>query len=179
MASVIAQTFLPKVQRFLEGGVKKGFVGGKEIEASNGETFFTRDPGSGDTLAEVVALQANDIDLAVDAANLAFKKQAWARLAPSDRSAMLHRLADGIEKHKAIIAQIEALDAGKLEVHAQGDVQNCVDTIRYFADLAQHARLRSTLAVKGHDAWTSRQPWGACGFTLSPAFLNTCNPFIA
>ena len=31
MASVIAQTFLPKVQRFLEGGVKKGFVGGKEI----------------------------------------------------------------------------------------------------------------------------------------------------
>ncbi len=164
MASVISQSLLPEVQRFLDSGVKKGFVNGKEVEASNGETFLTKDPGSGATLAEVVALQADDVHWAVDAANLAFQKQAWARLAPNDRSAMLHRLADGIEKHKAIIGQIEALDAGKLEAHAQGDVQNCADTLRYFADLFQHARLRSTLAVKGHDAWTSRQPWGACGF---------------
>ena len=77
---------------------------------------------------------------------------------------MLHRLADAIEKHKAVIAQIEALDAGKIESQAQGDVQNCADTLRYFADLAQHLRLRSTIAVRHHEAWTTRQPWGACGF---------------
>ncbi len=58
-----------------------------------------------------------------------------------------------------ILGQIEALDAGKIEAQAQGDVQNFVDTIRYFADLAQYARLKSILAVKGHEAWTSRHPW--------------------
>ena len=58
----------------------------------------------------------------------------------------------------------EALDAGKIESQAQGDVQNFVDTMRYFADLAQHVQRRSTLAVKMHEAWTVRQPWGACGF---------------
>ena len=30
--------------------------------------------------------------------------------------------------------------------------------------LAQHIQYRSTLAVKGHDAWTVRHPWGVCGF---------------
>ena len=158
MATVIPHSLLPEVQRFLESGVKKGFVNGKDIEASNSETFFTKDPGSGATLAEVVALQAKDVDLAIDAANLAFQKQAWARLAPNDRSAMLHRLADGIEKHKAIIGQIEALDAGKLEAHAQGDVQNCADTLRYFADLSQHARLAASIA---------RSTSSACNATTS------------
>ena len=63
-----------------------------------------------------------------------------------------------------IIAQIEALDAGKLEAQAQGDVANFVATIRYFAEVAQHISRRNTLAVKGHEAWTMRQPWGPCGF---------------
>jgi acyl-CoA reductase-like NAD-dependent aldehyde dehydrogenase len=164
MASVVAAPLLSEVQKFLESGVKKGFVGGKEVGASNGATFTTFDPGSGERIADVAALQADDIARAVDAANQAFQKQPWARLPPNERSALLHRLADGVEKHKAIIAQIEALDAGKIEAHAQGDVQNFADTIRYFADLAQYARLRNTLAVKGHEAWTSRLPWGACGF---------------
>ena len=39
-----------------------------------------------------------------------------------------------------------------------------VDTLRYFTDLAQHVQHRTTLAVKGHEAWTVRQPWGACAF---------------
>ncbi len=82
----------------------------------------------------------------------------------NERSALLHRLADAVEKHKPIIAQIESLDAGKILGQAQGDVQNFVDTMRYFADLAQHVRMRNTLAVRGHEAWTSKHAWGACGF---------------
>ena len=77
---------------------------------------------------------------------------------------MLHRLADEVERRIPIIGQIEALDAGKLEAHAQGDVANFVATIRYFADMAQHISRRNVLAVKGHEAWTMRQPWGPCGF---------------
>ena len=43
-------------------------------------------------------------------------------------------------------------------------MQNFVATIRYFADMAQHISRRNVLAVKGHEAWTMRQPWGPCGF---------------
>ncbi len=83
---------------------------------------------------------------------------------PNERGALLHRLADAIEKRKKIVGQIEALDAGKVAAQAEGDVQNCVDTLRWYADVAQYVQRRSVLAVAGHEAWTVRHPWGPCGF---------------
>ena len=164
MNTTIASTLLPEVQEFLAEETIASFVGGKPIFSDDDVTFATHDPGSGEKLADVHDLEPNDVARAVDVANEAFRKQPWARLAPNERGALLHRLADEIEKRKSIIAQIEALDAGKIESQAQGDVQNFVDTLRYFTDLAQHIQHRTTLAVKGHEAWTVRQPWGACAF---------------
>ncbi len=164
MNTAIASSLLPEVQEFLAEETFAGFVGGKPVYSENDATFATFDPGSGEKLADVHDLQPNDVARAVDVANEAFRTQPWAQLAPNDRGVLLHRLADEVEKRKAIIAQIEALDAGKIEAQAQGDVQNFADTLRYFTDLAQHVQHRTALAVKGHEAWTVRQPWGACAF---------------
>lgn len=164
MNATIASTLLPEVQAFLAEETLGSFVGGKSVFSEDGTTFTTFDPGSGQKLAEVHDLQPNDVARAVDVANEAFRNQAWANLSPNERGALLHRLADEVERRKPIIAQIEALDAGKIESQAQGDVQNFVDTLRYFTDLAQHVQYRTTLAVKQHEAWTVRQPWGVCAF---------------
>jgi acyl-CoA reductase-like NAD-dependent aldehyde dehydrogenase len=164
MNATIASSLLPEVQEFLATETHASFVGGKPVHSENGTTFATFDPGSGQKLAEVHDLQPNDVARAVDVANEAFRNQPWARLATNERAALLHRLADEVEKRKAIIGQIESLDAGKLLSQAENDVQNFADTLRYFTDLAQHVQHRTTLAVKGHEAWTVRQPWGACAF---------------
>ncbi|WP_164100826.1 aldehyde dehydrogenase family protein [Candidatus Laterigemmans baculatus] len=155
---------LPEVQAFLDGSPLASFVGGENVESSDGSTFATYDPGSMNKLADVAELQAADVARAVDVADEAFRTGPWAKLPPNERSALLHRLADEVEKRLPIIAQIEALDAGKIEAQAQGDVQNFIATMRYYADLAQHVNRRTTLAVKGHEAWTVRHPWGPCGF---------------
>jgi len=164
MSTTTTTARLPEVDSFLARKTLASFVGGQQVESSRGETVATYDPGSGVKLAEVQDLSDDEIDRAVDVANTAFGSQAWAKLPPNERGAMLHRLADEVEKRKSIIAQIEALDAGKIEAQAQGDVQNFVDTMRYFVDMAQHMNPRTILAVKGHEAWTVRQPWGACAF---------------
>ncbi len=164
MTTATSSELRPEVVAFLGRESLASFVGGKPLKSSSGQTIATFDPGSGKKLAEVEELDARQVDEAVDVANAAFKNAAWAKLPASERSAMLHRLADAVEKHKAIIGQLESLDAGKIEAQACGDVQNFVDTMRYFADMAQHMERRTTLAVKGHEAWTIRQPWGACGF---------------
>lgn len=153
---------LPEVKTFLSRDVLPAIVGGREVMAASGATLATIDPGSGQELAEIQDLDASEIDRAVDVANAAFP--AWAKLSLEERSKILLRLADAVEKHKPIIAQIEALDAGKIEAQAQGDVQNFVDTLRYFVKLSGQVKQRTKLEVEGHEAWTYKQPWGACAF---------------
>ncbi len=164
MATTLKPNLLPEVTDFLSTRPLEGVVGGQSIRSSTGETFTTVDPGSGEVLAEVCAMQADDVDRAVRAAAKAFSSTRWARLSPADRGAMLHRLADEVEKRKSIIAQIESLDCGKVYAQAEGDVQNFVDTMRYFVEMSLHIGPRSTLAVPRHEAWTVRQPWGPCAF---------------
>ena len=107
-------------------------------------------------------MQADDVDRAVQAAAGAFP--AWSRLPVNERCAMLHRLADEVQRRRDIIAHIEALDCGKVLAQAEGDIQNFVDTTRYFTEMALHVEQRSTLPVANHEAWSVRLPWGPCGF---------------
>ena len=167
MATVSQSTdLLPEVSKFLSKDIHAGVVGGKPMTASNGDTFDTVNPATGQKIATVASLQADDVAKAVDVAEEAFLKSGWAKMQVNERGALLHRLADAVEKHKPIIAQIESLDAGKILAQAEGDVQNFVDTMRYFVDLAQHVNYRNILAVKGHEAWVARHPWGPCGFII-------------
>ena len=162
--AVQTRQLLPEVKEFLARQPLAAVMGGASEPAANRETFTTLDPGTGQVLAEVYASQPADVDRAVRAAQDAFDHAAWACLPVNERGAMLHRLADAVEQRKPIIAQIESLDCGKVYRQAEGDVQNFVDTLRYFIGIAVQVEPRSAIAVARHEAWTMRQPWGPCGF---------------
>lgn len=155
---------LPEVEAYLCEQPLGAVIGGSTRQASGGQTFTTVDPGTGKPLATVSACQSAEVDAAVQAAADAFAHPSWSGLSVPARCALLHRLADAVEARKAIFAQIESLDCGKVYAQAEGDVQNFVDTMRYFLELAVHAEYRTPLAVPRHEAWTVRQPWGPCGF---------------
>ena len=154
------------VAEFLSQSPLKAFIGGQWVPAADGTTFTTRDPGTGAPLAEVPAMGAKDVDRAVQAATKAFRTSGWAEMTPIERGVLLHRLADEVEKHKPVLARIEASDAGKILAQAEGDIQNFVDTLRYFIEISLHVQRRTPLAVKGHEATTVRLPWGPCGFIV-------------
>ncbi|MBL8816605.1 MAG: aldehyde dehydrogenase [Planctomyces sp.] len=156
----------PEVVRFLNTSVHRSYVGGRWVEAADGETFDVVDPGSGKKIATVTSLKKADVDKAVDAAADAFKNSGWATMPIPERCAILHRIADAVEKQIHNFAQIESLDCGKIYAQAVADIQNFVDTFRYFADLAQAFNYRSVIAVKHHEAWVARHPWGPCGFII-------------
>jgi acyl-CoA reductase-like NAD-dependent aldehyde dehydrogenase len=159
-----SKQLLPEVAKFLACTTHNAIIGGEQVASSSGSTFTTYDPGSGEALAEVCDMSAEEVGQAVEAGARAFRETNWSRLSSNERGALMHRLADAVEKRLPIFGQIESLDAGKIYAQACGDVQNFVDTVRYFADLALHVEHRTTLAVKGHEAWTVRHPWGVCGF---------------
>ncbi len=156
----------PEVTAFLNKAVQKAFVGGRWVEAADGATFDVLDPGTGQKIATVASLKKADVDKAVDIAVDAFHNSGWAKMPVNERSAVLHRIADAVEKRIHIFAQIESLDCGKVYGQAVGDIQNFIDTFRYFADLSQSVNYRNVIAVKHHEAWVARHPWGACGFII-------------
>ncbi len=156
----------PEVAKFLATPLHKSFVGGRWVEAADGQTFDVLDPGSGEKIATVTSLKKADVDKAVDSALDAFHNSGWAKMQVAERAACLHRIADAVEARIAEFATIEALDCGKIYEQAVSDVQNFIDTFRYFADLSQAVNYRQVIAVRNHEAWVSRQPWGPCGFII-------------
>ena len=142
MSATATTKLHPDVVKFLSSGTLQGVVGGKDVASSTGQTMKTLNPGSGEVLAEFTALSEADVDHAVHVAAETFAKTPWAKLPPNERGVWLHRLADAVEKHKPIIGQIESLDAGKILPQALGDVQNFVDTLRYFTNMSLHVQHR-------------------------------------
>jgi len=159
-------TFIhPEVAKFLLAQPLKLFINGQWTDAASGATLETRDPGTGKVLAKVAAGDKADIDCAVAAAQKAFGETGWATMPANDRAVILHRLADLVDKHRDILAQIESLDVGKpLSNTLNGDIPNVAQTLRWYADLSVHTRRREPMAVSGFEARQIRVPYGVCAF---------------
>ena len=162
--SIVAESVPAEVSGFLSSAPLKAYVGGQWVEAADGATLTTHDPGTAQPLAQVPAMGAGDVNQAVKAAEKAFQTSGWATMSTNERGVMLHRLTDLVEAHKSTLAWIESLDAGKVLGQAEGDVQNFIDTMRYFIAMSLNIPRRVPLAISGHEAATVRMPWGPCGF---------------
>src|ERR1700754_5362612 len=68
-------------------------IGGEWVDAADGSTFETLDPGTGEVLTTVAHGKAEDVDRAVAAARKALTGP-WARITPSERGRAIHRLGD-------------------------------------------------------------------------------------
>jgi phenylacetaldehyde dehydrogenase len=112
-------------------------IDGAWVEPASGRTFSTVNPATGETLAEIAAGEAADIDRAVIAARRAFESGPWRRITPAERQRMIWRLADLIEGAAEEFAQLETLDNGKpLAVARVADVPLTIEHFRYYAGWA-------------------------------------------
>ena len=122
----------PELQRFLSKKPHKLLIGGKWVDAAAGKTFPTRNPATGEIIAEVSEADREDVDRAVQAARQALDGP-WSKLSPAEREKLLMRLAELLEKHADELAQLESLDNGKTIREAKsGDVPLSVALFRYF-----------------------------------------------
>ncbi len=96
---------------WLEGhGRKLGlFVDGAFTRPGKG--FDSRNPATGDLLAQVTQATSKDVDAAVAAARKAQGK--WAKRSGHERAKYLYALARLVQKHSRLFAVLETLDNGK------------------------------------------------------------------
>jgi gamma-glutamyl-gamma-aminobutyraldehyde dehydrogenase len=88
----------------------RAFIAGQRCAAASNETFGTLNPSTGKVLADVTKCDAKDIDRAVVAAREAFESGVWSKAAPSQRKAVLQRLAQLIDENAEELALLEALE---------------------------------------------------------------------
>lgn len=98
---------------------------------------------------------------AVASARAAFDCGPWPTMGFTRRGALLHRLADLVEKHAEELALADTRDMGKPISDSLGkDVPRAAQNLRFFAD---HARLSSAEAYpmdSGHHAYNRFEPAG-------------------
>jgi len=87
-------------------------IGGRWIDAVAGRRFQSRNPATGEVLAELAAAGPEDVDLAVAAARKAFDDGPWRKVKPAERQRLLLKLADLVDANFDELAELETRDMG-------------------------------------------------------------------
>lgn len=143
------------------------YINGQWRDASDGATFATKNPATGEHLAYCAEATKEDVDDAVNAAWAAFP--AWREVSPQERAAILYKIADIIESNSALLAEVETLDNGKpIRETTYIDVPWAVEHFRYFAGAvlthSDSARVLNTPNFPGETlSLVLREPIGVVG----------------
>ncbi|HSO98429.1 MAG TPA: aldehyde dehydrogenase family protein [Solirubrobacteraceae bacterium] len=144
-------------------------IDGQWVDAADGSSFQTIDPGTGEVLTTVAHGKAEDIDRAVRAARRALTGP-WSRMTPSERGRAIHRLGDLIAENLDELAELDSLDNGKAKsVAAAADVPLAADLFWYMAGWATKLRGSTVtpslpyLPGQEFHAYTVKEPVGVVG----------------
>lgn len=110
----------------------ENYIGGKWVAPTKGEYFENISPVDGKSFTKIPRSTAEDIEKAIDAAWEA--APLWNNSSATERSNMLLRIADIIEKNLETLARAETWDNGKaIRETRAADLPLAVDHFRYFA----------------------------------------------
>ncbi|HEY6870462.1 MAG TPA: aldehyde dehydrogenase family protein [Novosphingobium sp.] len=146
-------------------------IDGQVVPALSGKTFATINPATGRTICDVAEGAAADVDRAVAAARRALVNPAWRDMSAVDRSLLLNRLADLIERDADELAVLECIDNGKPATMTRVvEIEGSIKTFRYFAGWPTKFG-GETLPVSPRSGakilnYTTREPVGVCGLIV-------------
>jgi len=135
------------------------WIGGERVASAT--TFADISPIDETEIAQVHAAGADEVDRAVAAARAAFP--AWAALPVAERSAILRRVADGVEARVEDLSRVETRDNGSLiRSHRRGVMPRVAMNFRFFADYAEHELGHPDMEVpgRGHRERVTYDPAG-------------------
>src|SRR4029077_17033606 len=110
----------------------RNFVNGEFVEPISGRYLDNVEPATGKPYSQVADGDARDVDLAVAAAEKAFRD--WSKKTVVERSNFLLRIAELIERDLEKFARAESIDSGKsISLARSMDIPRAVANFRFFA----------------------------------------------
>ena len=139
----------------------KMLVDGDWIGASDGKTFDSINPATGQVWARAPEATAADVDTAVRAADRAFNDGPWAKMSPTERGHCLRRLAELLVDQSEQLGHIEAVDTGKMLKETRWQAKYISEFFHFYAGCADKIH-GDTLPIDKPDlfVFTDREPLG-------------------
>ncbi len=135
-------------------------ISGREVDARSGASYEVTSPASGRHVARVADAGAEDVDLAVRAAAVAFDQGVWRRQTAAARAGVLNKIADLLLERQDGLALMESLCSGKPIRDCRGEVGAAARYFRFYAGLAPMVT-GSTIPVNASGLdFTLREPAG-------------------
>jgi aminomuconate-semialdehyde/2-hydroxymuconate-6-semialdehyde dehydrogenase len=144
----------------------QNFIDGQFVEPVGGRYLDNIEPATGKSYSQVADSDSRDVDLAVAAAEKAFAD--WSKKSVAERSRILLRIADLIERDLEKLARAESIDTGKpLSLARTLDIPRAASNFRFFATAILHTELEAHITDNVAFNYTLRQPRGITGL-ISP-----------
>jgi len=139
----------------------QAFIDGEFVNSQSAQTYCLINPATNTVLASVAACNQTDADIAVSNAREAFESGSWSGLSPSERKAIILRLAALITENCDELALLESLDMGKPVMDAVNiDIGGAAAILAWYAESAD--KIYDEVAPTGSSsvAMITREPIG-------------------
>jgi aminomuconate-semialdehyde/2-hydroxymuconate-6-semialdehyde dehydrogenase len=144
----------------------QNFINGKYCDPIEGKYIDNYEPASGQVYSSIPDSGAQDVTLAVAAAEKAFP--IWSKMSVQDRSGVLIRLSEGIAERMDEFVAAESKDNGKpLALAGHVDIPRAVSNFHFFATAILHYASESHNMEGVGVNYTLRKPLGIVG-CISP-----------
>src|SRR5213080_3068618 len=139
------------------------FINGERNQGgATGETREWSEPASGEPLARVASAVEADVDRAVEAAQAALAG-AWGKTPPTERSRILHALADAMQANRKELAELEARNVGKAISSVKAEVAQGIENFRFYASAIGSISGRSNPLGGSLLFYSLKEPVGVVG----------------
>lgn len=150
------------------------FIGGEWLHPHSNRSITSIDPSNEEVWAEVAEADEVDVDHAVKSAQAALQGPWRRKFSPSQRGAMIHRLAELVRRDADALAMLESRDNGKPLRDTKGEILRAVDWLVFFAGAADKINGEQIPFRPDALAYTRLEPVGIVGAILpwnSPILL--------
>src|SRR6266566_2772309 len=106
------------------------FIDGQLVEPVSGDVRDLTEPATGEPLGRAAMGGEADIDRAVEAARAALDGP-WGKTPPTERSRLLHALADAIVANRKELAELEVRNVGKAISSVKAELSQAVENFRF------------------------------------------------
>jgi len=151
------------------------FIDGELVEPASGEVRELTEPATGKPLARAAMAGEKDVDRAVEAARSALQG-AWGKTPPTERSRLLHALADAIAADRKELAELESRNVGKAISSVKAELAAAVEYLRFYASAIGSIAGRSNPIGGSLLFYSLKEPVGVCGQIVPwnyPAMMTT------